>query len=106
MIQNKILTIKTAHSSILTGKPVCTIYFVCTALWRCRQCIVATIRGNISLFDRYATFGLHNDAVPLSRECFVTKLNPDNYKLPIPGEAKAKAMPGRLYIHTRNNKNK
>ena len=28
--------------------------------------------------------------------------------LPIPGEAKAKAMPGRLYnyIHTRNNKNK
>ena len=23
--------------------------------------------------------------------------------LPIPGEAKAKAMPGRLYIHTRNN---
>ena len=80
MIQNKILTIKTAHSSILTGKPVCTIYFVCAALWRCRQCIVATIRGNISLFDSYATFGLHNDAVPLSRECFVTKLNPDDYK--------------------------
>ena len=26
-------------------------------------------------------------------------------KLPIPGEAKAKAMPGRLYIHTRNNNN-
>ena len=26
--------------------------------------------------------------------------------LPIPGEAKAKAMPGRLYIHTRNNNNK
>ena len=27
--------------------------------------------------------------------------------LPITGEAKAKAMPGRLYIHTRNNnKNK
>jgi hypothetical protein len=25
-------------------------------------------------------------------------------KLPIPGEAKAKAMPGRLYIHTMNNK--
>ena len=25
------------------------------------------------------------------------------YILPIPGEAKAKAMPGRLYIHTRNN---
>ena len=23
--------------------------------------------------------------------------------LPIPGEAKAKAMPGRLYIHTRHN---
>ena len=27
------------------------------------------------------------------------------YILPIPGEAKAKAMPGKLYIHTRNNKN-
>ena len=26
--------------------------------------------------------------------------------MPIPGEAKAKAMPGRLYIHTRNNNNK
>ena len=26
--------------------------------------------------------------------------------LPTPGEAKAKAMPGRLYIHTRNNNNK
>ena len=26
--------------------------------------------------------------------------------LPIPGEAKAKVMPGRLYIHTRNNNNK
>jgi hypothetical protein len=25
--------------------------------------------------------------------------------LPIPGEAKAKAMPGRLYIHTRNKIN-
>ena len=25
--------------------------------------------------------------------------------LPIPGEAKAKAMPGRLYIHTINNNN-
>ena len=25
--------------------------------------------------------------------------------LPIPGDAKAKAMPGRLYIHTRNNNN-
>jgi hypothetical protein len=26
--------------------------------------------------------------------------------LPIPEEAKAKAMPGRLYIHTRNNNKK
>ena len=29
-----------------------------------------------------------------------------SWLLPIPGEAKAKAMPGRLYIHTRNNNNK
>ena len=41
----------------------------------------------------------------------LNKVNPNNCealcdKLPIPGEAKAKAMPGRLYIHTRNNNNK
>jgi hypothetical protein len=28
------------------------------------------------------------------------------FVLPIPGKAKAKAMPGRLYIHTRNKINK
>jgi hypothetical protein len=31
------------------------------------------------------------------------ELEDDVFILPIPGEAKAKAMPGRLYIHTINN---
>ena len=38
----------------------------------------------------------------------ITQINTHkmNVFLPIPGEAKAEAMPGRLYIHTRHNNNK
>ena len=63
------------------------------------------VRGHdlLILFKYYTEIGLQSATVfGIGIRLYNFGANEYSCKLPIPGEAKAKAMPGRLYIHTRH----